>query len=113
VMIRTKALAAALTLLCLAPLAHAQERDRAKLADKYKWNLADLYPSDDAWRAAKDKLPPEIAKIEAFKGTLGTSPAHLADAIDSVNRLSKEFQKVSTYASLIADQDTRVSKYQG
>lgn len=32
----------------------AQERDRAAIPDKYKWNLADIYPSDAAWRAAKD-----------------------------------------------------------
>jgi oligoendopeptidase F len=102
-----------LLVFCLAPLARAQERDRAKIPDKYKWNLADLYPTDDAWRAAKDKLPQEIAKVEAFKGTLGTSPARLADALDLGNRVAKEFQKVAVYASLIADQDTRVAKYQG
>ena len=30
-----------------------------------------------------------------------------------VNRLAKEFQKVSLYASLLADEDTRISKHQG
>jgi oligoendopeptidase F len=112
-MIRTRALLIAVVLLCLGLVATAQERDRAKIDDKYKWNLADLYPSDDAWRAAKDKLVPEIAKIAAFKGTLGTSPARLADALDTVNRVGKELQKVYLYAGLISDQDTRVSKYQG
>ena len=34
----------------------AQERTRESIADKYKWNLADLYPSDAAWRAEKDAL---------------------------------------------------------
>src|SRR5437867_13186518 len=90
-----------------------QERDRAKVPDKYKWNLADLYPSDDAWRAAKDKLVEEIPKVSAFKGTLAQSPRRLADALDEANRLAKELQKVSVYAGLISDQDTRVSKYQG
>jgi oligoendopeptidase F len=32
----------------------AQERNREKIPDKYKWNLADIYPSVDAWRAAKE-----------------------------------------------------------
>ena len=90
-----------------------QERDRAKIPDKYKWNLADLYPSEDAWRAAKDKLAADIPKVAAFKGTLGSSPARLADALDTANAISKELQKVYLYASLLADQDTRVSKYQG
>jgi oligoendopeptidase F len=112
-MIRIRALVTALILLAVSLIATAQERDRAKIDDKYKWNLADLYPSDDAWRAAKDTLAPEIATIAAFKGTLGTSPARLADALDAVNRVSKELQKVYLYASLISDQDTRVSRYQG
>jgi oligoendopeptidase F len=112
-MVRTKALVAAVVLLCLVPVAHAQERDRAKIDDKYKWNLADLYSSDDAWRAATDKLPPEIAKVAKLKGTLATSATQLADALDLGNRVGKEFQKAALYASLIADQDTRVSQYQG
>ena len=42
-----------------------------------------------------------------------TSPARLADALDAANRVAKDFQRVYLYASLISDQDTRVSKYQG
>jgi len=90
-----------------------QDRDRAKIPDRYKWNLADLYPSEDAWRAAKEKVAKEIPAVAAFKGTLGQSPQRLADALDAINRVGKEFQRVGVYASLISDQDTRVSKYQG
>jgi oligoendopeptidase F len=112
-MIRARAFVTALALVCLSLIAAAQQHDRASIEDKYKWNLADLYPSDDAWRAAKDKLDPEIAKLPAFKGTLASSPARLADALDAANRVAKELQKVYLFASLISDQDTRVSKYQG
>jgi oligoendopeptidase F len=93
--------------------ASTQDRGRDQVPDKYKWNLADLYSSDDAWRAAKDKLAPEISKIAPFKGTLSTSPQRLADALDTVNRIGKDLQKVLLYAGLVSDQDTRVSKYQG
>ena len=34
----------------------AQERDRAKIPEKDKWNLAELYPTDDAWKKAKENL---------------------------------------------------------
>jgi oligoendopeptidase F len=93
--------------------APAQDRTRAAIPEKYKWNLADLYASEDAWRAAKDKLQPQIATIGAFKGTLGTSAARLADALDKANAISKELQKVYLYASLLSDEDTRISKHQG
>src|SRR5258708_1785516 len=116
-MIRTRAPLTGLVVVCIGAglglIAIAQDRDRSKIEDKYKWNLGDLFASDDAWRAAKDELVPEIAKSAAFKGTLGTSPARLADALDALNRVGKELQRIYLYASLISDQDTRVSKYQG
>jgi oligoendopeptidase F len=112
-MFRIRLSAITVALLMLALVASAQERDRAKIPDKYKWNLADLYPSDDAWRAAKDKLVLEIPKLAAFKGTLGSSAARLAEALETGNRVAKDLQRVYVYASMMSDQDTRVSKYQG
>ena len=32
----------------------AQDRERAAIPEKYKWNLADVYPSDTSWRGAKE-----------------------------------------------------------
>ena len=36
--------------------AAAQRRDRASIPEEYKWDLTHIYPSDAAWRAAKDTL---------------------------------------------------------
>ena len=46
----------ALTRITLTPI--AQDHDRSKIPDRYSWNLTDIYPSDGAWRAAKEKLDP-------------------------------------------------------
>ncbi len=46
----------------------AQERDRAKVADAYKWNLADVYPSQAAWRAQKEKITAEIPRLRDVPG---------------------------------------------
>jgi oligoendopeptidase F len=100
------------TLLAGAALA-AQERDRSKVADRHKWNLAEIYPSDAAWRTGKEKLVAEIPKIREFQGKLASGPAALADALDLVNRLNKDFSRLYVYASMMSDQDTRVSTYQG
>src|SRR3982751_2202957 len=106
--IRVRALVVAVIVLFWAgPAGSQQERDRAKIPDRYKWNLADLYPSDEAWRAAKEKVLTEMAPLASFKGTLGQSPQRLADALDTANRVAKEFQRVAVYAGLISDQDTR------
>src|SRR5580765_1217078 len=106
-------LAAAIALAVLAVTLGAQERDRSKLPDKYKWNLADIYPSDASWRAAKEAFAAEIPSLERFKGKLTTSPSALADAFDTLYSKNKEFRRLASYASLLADQDTRDSQYQG
>jgi hypothetical protein len=51
-------IAVATALASLAPPTHvsAQERDRSKIPDKFKWSLGEVYPSEDAWRAAKEKV---------------------------------------------------------
>ena len=87
----------------------AQERDRAKIADKYKWNLADIYPTDAAWRAAKDKLAADLPQLRQYQGKLTSSAATLADALDKLNAFDKELSRLYVYASMLADQDTRDS----
>jgi oligoendopeptidase F len=90
-----------------------QERDRAKIDDKYKWNLSDIYPDLAAWRAEKEKRRAEIPRIREFAGKLGSSPQTLADALETMTRLDKELSRLYVYAGMLADEDTRVSEAQG
>jgi oligoendopeptidase F len=91
----------------------AQERDRSKIPAKYTWNLADIYSSDAAWRSAKEKLQSELPQLGQFKGKLGQSAAVLADALDKMYGFDKEVSRLYTYASLLADQDTRDAQHHG
>jgi oligoendopeptidase F len=87
----------------------SQERDRSKLPDKYKWNLADIYPTDDAWKAAKVKTVAQIPNVESFKGTLGQSAKNLLAALDASTDLNKELSRLYVYASMSSDQNTKES----
>ncbi|HEV3214662.1 MAG TPA: oligoendopeptidase F [Vicinamibacterales bacterium] len=91
----------------------AQERERAKIPEKYKWDLTALYPSEAAWRAAKDKVQAELPEVGRFKGKLGASAATLAEALDRMTAVEKDLDRLSTYAGLLADQDTRDGQHQG
>ena len=93
----------------LAPL----ERDRAKIADTYKWNLADVYADAVEWRARKEALAAELPGMRAFEGRLGSSPATLADALELMTRLDKELSRLYVYASMVADEDARLAEPQG
>ena len=90
-----------------------QERDRAKIEPKYTWNLADIFADVAAWRAAKARVQTEMPQIAAFAGKLESSPQALADALDLRARLDKELSRLYVYASMTADQDTRLSEPQG
>jgi oligoendopeptidase F len=89
----------------------SQERDRSKIPDQYKWNLTDIYATDDAWKNEKQKLVAEIPSIANYRGKLAESPSMLFACLDLVSRLSKEFARLASYASMHADQDTRETKY--
>jgi oligoendopeptidase F len=89
----------------------AQSKERADIPEAAKWRLTDLYPSDDAWRAAKDKLVARIPDVNKYKGTLGQSPQRLAAGLMLISDLNKEFSRVYVYTGFISDQDTRDAKY--
>ena len=91
----------------------SQIRDRASVPEKDKWNLADLYPSDEAWFAAKDKLVSQLDEILKFRGKLGQSAKELLACLELTSNLSKEFRRLNSYASMKSDEDTRNSKYLG
>ena len=70
-------------LLCVVAIPALAQRERAQIAEQYKWNLTEIYPTDEAWREAKTKLIAEIPAIAQYKGKLGTSASALADALEN------------------------------
>ncbi len=111
-----KRLAAAAAMAAVAALTIpglAQERERSGTPDRYKWNLAEIYPSNDAWRAAKDKVAADAPSLAQYRGKLGASASTLADALDRLYAIDKELSRVYVYASMLSDQDTRDATHQG
>ena len=101
------------TVIAMTVMLAGQERDRAKVPDTLKWNLADIYPAESAWRAQKEKIEKELPKLREFQGTLGASPKALAEALEYMSHLDKELSRLYVYASMLSDQDTRLSGPQG
>lgn len=92
----------------LAPAgSHAAER--STLAPRYKWDLTALYPSVDAWTRAKADIASRIPALAALQGHLGDSPAAFHDAIAKRMDLDRDLSRLQTYASQLADEDTRIS----
>ncbi|MGN0004258.1 MAG: hypothetical protein ACI35V_12580, partial [Sphingobacterium composti] len=94
-------------------VAFSQMKVRDELPDKYKWNLTDLYATDDAWKAEKDRIQQEMQKAAQYKGKLTQSASTLLEALEFSTKISKEMTRLYSYASMMSDQDTRVTKYAG
>jgi oligoendopeptidase F len=89
------------------PAAFSVDRDRAKIPDKYKWNLTDIFPGLEEWKSAKAQLMGALPSLEAYRGHLADSPARLADCLETVDRLAQQYARLSIYAQLNSDIDTR------
>ncbi len=89
------------------------ERDRTKIPDEYKWNLADIYADDEAWQLAKENLKSQIPSIEKFRGRLAESARTLLQCLELTTQLGKEYTRLYCYASMKSDQDTRDAHYLG
>ncbi len=92
----------------IAPRLRAEER--ANVPEKYKWNTADLYASEDAWSQAKNDLVARIPKLAAYRATLGRSAAAFYAALVAIEGMDQDLTKLAVYASMRSDEDTRVAK---
>lgn len=89
------------------------QNERNQIEDSYKWDLTDIFSSDEAWNVAKDKLVTEMEKIDGFKGSLTQSAGQLLEALKFSYYIRKESTRLSIYASMHSDLDTRNMKYLG
>jgi oligoendopeptidase F len=90
---------------------YIKERERTRIPDKYRWDLNDIYPNDEAWEKAKQELAAEISSISIFAGKLSESPDRLFRCLDLADRLRKEYVRLSCFSSMKSDLDTRDAKY--
>ncbi|MDO9614852.1 MAG: oligoendopeptidase F [Bacteroidota bacterium] len=110
--LKTKAILLAMTILLIGTTSYAQ-KSREEIPANYKWDLTDLFASDEVWRDALNALIPKLDEVETFKGTLNKSGANLLKALQYNTSLSKDVTKLSIYASMNSDLDTRNMKYTG
>lgn len=90
-----------------APAPPARSRVRAEVADRFKWNVHDIFPSWDAWDAAHKALEAGIERYAALKGTLSHGPEALQTAFSLSEELGQLAYRVWYFPSLQYDEDQR------
>ncbi len=86
---------------------------RDQIAEKDKWNLADVFESDDAFEAAFKNVEALIPDVRACQGTLGNSDASLLAGLKRRDTLYMEYDRLMVYAGLSYHQDMSISAAQG
>ena len=79
---------------------------------KYTWDLTEIYPSVEAWERARDAVMQDFEKLEKRRGTLGDSADSLYTAMQMYSDAYRNSARVSVYASLMRDEDLRVTETQ-
>jgi oligoendopeptidase F len=88
----------------------ARAGERRDVPDKYKWNLADLYPSEAAWTKAKEELTRRLPELASHRGQLGKSAQSLLAALQTMFDLDRDLSRLSVYATSVSDEDIRASR---
>ncbi|HEY7500201.1 MAG TPA: oligoendopeptidase F [Vicinamibacterales bacterium] len=84
-----------------------RSRRREEIADRYKWNLSDIFPDWDAWETGYKRLEGGIEKYAALKGTLAQGPDRLLEAFRLSEELGQLAYRVWYFPSLRYDEDQR------
>jgi len=79
--------------------------ERKEIENKYKWDLTSFIPDDDEWEKIYKKIESEINGYENFKGRMGESLEVFRSSLEFDMNMSREIEKIYTYAHLRSDED--------
>jgi oligoendopeptidase F len=63
------------------------------------WNLAEIYPSVEAWNADAAKVDAQMKELTACKGHLGDTVARFKQCLDLQTDITKRFLRLDVYSS--------------
>ncbi|MBY7143058.1 oligoendopeptidase F [Virgibacillus sp. NKC19-3] len=78
---------------------------RDEVPEEQKWDLTDLFTSDEAWEHELAKVQEDVSNVTQFKGQLGASAANLLNGLTAQEQLEERITRVATYASLKSSAD--------
>ena len=87
-------------------------RIREEIPEEDKWNLKDLFVTDEAWEAELKTVAEDQAFLSAFAGKLAESPEQLYTYLQRFEAVDVKANLLGNYCMRKADQDTRNATYQ-
>lgn len=84
---------------------------RNSIDDKYKWNLCDIYQSDELWENDFKWVDNNLIRFKEFEGRLGSDPQILVECLKFNDSICSKVDRLYLYSMLSKDSDIGVSKY--
>ena len=78
-----------------------------QLDEAQTWDLEAIYPTPQAWAQAYEAFEAKLAQVTAFSGKLGRDAKTLLDFLEQYEAVTKELDRLVSYASMRSDEDTR------
>lgn len=87
-------------------------KERKDIDSKYKWNLDSLYTSDDEWEKEFTYTEDLFKNIKSNQGKVLESATALLKTIEAISDADIVISRLSTYAKMKQDENTKDSHYQ-
>jgi len=87
--------------------------ERNKIENKYKWNLTDIYLSDEDWEKDFRWIENKVYQYSDYKGTIKNSAHELVECLKFDEEIGIKFGYLYLYSMLSKDLDLADEKYQG
>jgi len=85
--------------------------ERAEISQEYKWNLADIFKSDEEWETEFKTVSEKVSGYQKFEGKLAESSENLLACFKFDEDINIKLDRLHLYAMLSKDSDMRLGKY--
>jgi len=96
--------------LCAGIASPALTGERSVIPEKYKWQLEDIFATEQAWEQTRAAAAARLPGLAAHRGHLGDSASALLAGLEAVTAIQIDLAKLSVYASSRSDEDTRLTR---
>ncbi len=88
-------------------------RTREEIPREDKWNLEDIFASDQEWEDRFKETEKLIGLAEKYKGKLAESAGLFIEGMEWADRLGLHLEDLYTYAKMRRDENNKIALYQG
>jgi len=86
---------------------------RDEIPEEHKWQLEDIYASNELWEADYKKVKTMSDKLSPYKEKMAESAEMLLECLKLSTEMTRLFEKVYVYAHMRSHEDSTNSFYQG